>query len=239
MLPSRAASLGLLVALAAVAAPACSPPSADDAPATDEAPVAEEAAPDLPGGYDIRLDSERSDPGEFRIQPGEGENAPVRVTTGPAGIAWRPGDEVDRDGFRVRAAFVLHGAPVGYREAFGIFVGGRDLGTPDQEYTYLLVRGTGDFLIKRRLGETTETMVDWTAHPAVATVAEEGDSPRNVLSVEVGGGETRFLVNDAVVHRMPTPEARPHGIAGLRVNHRLDVEVASWVVEPLPDGAPS
>ena len=62
---------------------------------------------------------------------------------GPAGIAFRSGDQVLSGDFRIEATFAQFGAPVGYREAYGIFVGGRDLESPDQEYTYLLVRPTG------------------------------------------------------------------------------------------------
>ena len=120
------------------------------------------------------------------------------------------------------------GAPVGYREAYGIFVGGVDLSDEDQEYIYLLVRPTGDFLIKRRRGETLDVVVDWTPHEAVARVVAEGDEPENTLGIDVHGGDTWFLVNGVVVHGMPTPEARPYGIAGIRANHRLDVRVSGW-----------
>jgi hypothetical protein len=40
-------------------------------------------------GYTFRLDSERSDPGEFRLSEADGS---VRILTGPAGIAFRSGD---------------------------------------------------------------------------------------------------------------------------------------------------
>jgi hypothetical protein len=178
-------------------------------------------------GYELRLDSQRSDPAEFRVSE---EAEGLRVQTGPAGVAWRGEDESPTGSFTVRATFVQYGAPVGYREAYGVFVGGRDLLGPGVEYTYLLVRSTGDFLIKRRLGEDTETLVDWTAHPAVQRVEQEGDAPRNTLSVEVVGSETRFMVNGAEVHRMPTTEARPDGVAGIRANHRLDILVSDWTM---------
>lgn len=182
-----------------------------------------------PTAYDFRLDSQRSDPAEFRVSE---EPEGLRVQTGPAGVAWRKEDQIPSGSFTVLATFVQHGAPVGYREAYGVFVGGRDLLGADVEYTYLLVRSTGDFLIKRRLGEETETLVDWTAHAAVQRVVQEGDEPRNTLSVEVEGEETRFLVNGTEVHRMPTSQARPHGIAGIRANHRLDILVTDWTLGP-------
>ena len=65
-----------------------------------------------------------------------------------------------------------------------------------------------------------------------AGVVEEGDEPQNVLGISVGREETRFLVNGAVVHTMPTARVRPYGIGGVRVNHRLDVRVDDWVMAP-------
>ena len=187
--------------------------------------IAEDTSPAV--AYTVRLDSERSDPGDFQLVIG-GEG--LRILTGPAGIAYRPEDTVTNGAFHAEASFTQFSAPVGYREAYGIFVGGRELEAPDQEYTYLLVRGTGDFLIKRRLGDITEVIVDWTSHDAVARVSEDGNEPTNVLAVEVDGDEARFLVNEVVVHAMPAAQARPYGVAGLRANHRLDVAVNAWSV---------
>ena len=180
-----------------------------------------------PRSYSVRLDSESSDPGLFRLVE---DDAGIHIQTGPAGIAYRSQDVVHRGGFHVEATFVQYDAPIGYREAYGIFVGGLDLESPDLEYTYLLVRPTGDFLIKRRIGEITETFVDWTAHEAVQRVIEEGDEPRNTLSIDVLQGETTFLVNGIAVHALPTPRVRPYGVVGIRANHRLDVRVKDWLL---------
>jgi hypothetical protein len=186
---------------------------------------------ELPGGYLMRLDSERGDPAEFQL---ELEAEGVGIVTGPAGIAWRPTDVVASGDFRAEATFVQYEAPIGYREAYGVFVGGSDLQGPDQEYIYLLVRPTGDFLVKRRRGESTEVLVDWTPHEAVRRVVNEGDEPENTLTVEVLDGRTSFQVNGTEVHHMPAPEARPHGVAGIRANHRLDILVRNWALGAIP-----
>lgn len=177
--------------------------------------------------YAVRLDGEPSEAELFHLVE---DDDGIRVQTGPAGIAYRSSDIVRAGDFRAQGTFLQYDAPPGYREAYGIFAGGRDLEGPDLEYTYLLIRPTGDFLIKRRIGETTETMVDWTAHDAVASVRMEGDEPRNTLGIDVVGADTRFLINGVTVHTEPTGRARPHGIAGVRVNHRLDVRVDDWVL---------
>ena len=96
--------------------------------------------------YTVRLDSESSAIEEYHLVE---DDDGIRVQTGPAGIAYRSDDTAGSGDFRLQATFAQYDAPIGYREAFGLFLGGIDLDTPDHEYTYLLVRTTGDFLIKR------------------------------------------------------------------------------------------
>ncbi len=192
--------------------------------------------PLLPGGYRLRLDSNRVDPGQFVT-----EETPdgIRVTTGPGGIVWRPPDTVSVGDFRAEATFTLMGAPVAYREGYGVFVGGRNLDGPSPRYLYLMVRATGEYMVKRRVGQATETIVDWQPHASVLPVAEDGDTPTNVLAIEAVDGETLFLVNGTVAFRMPIEEAEPFGVAGLRVNHRLDLIVGRWTLGPPSPEAPT
>ncbi|NNM33944.1 MAG: hypothetical protein HKO53_12795, partial [Gemmatimonadetes bacterium] len=121
-------------------------PSGDVPPQEQEQGEEQEQAPLQPTGYQFRLDSERSDPAEFIVTQ---DSLGLRIRTGPAGIAWRPEDTTPTGSFYAGATFVQYEAPVGYREAYGVFVGGVDLDQEDQEYLYLLVRPTGDYLIKR------------------------------------------------------------------------------------------
>lgn len=178
--------------------------------------------------YAVRLDSESSDLAEFQLVE---DDDGIRIQTGPAGIAYREADAILTGDMHVQATFLQYDVPVGYREAYGIFVGGIDLAGPDLEYTYLLIRPTGDYLVKRRIGEVTETLVDWTPHPSVQSVAAEGDRPSNTLGIDVFGGDVHFVVNGDVVHREDTSRVRPFGIAGVRVNHRLDVRVDRWIMQ--------
>ena len=195
-------------------------------------PEATEAALAARPNYTVRLDSESSSIADFHVVE---DDDGVRIQTGPAGIAYRADDVVLTGDMNVQATFLQYDAPVGYREAYGLFLGGIDLGGEDPEYTYLLIRPTGDFLVKRRIGAITETLVDWTSHPAVRTVEAEGDRPLNVLGIDVFNGETHFVVNGDVVHSAPATRVRPYGIAGIRVNHRLDVRVDGWVLRETSD----
>lgn len=211
-----------LVAITAMAMAAC---SAEPPPATADPDSLTRAGP--LSSYEIRLDSESSDPALFQVAE---DDDGIRVQTGPAGIVYRASDALMSGDVHVQATFRQFDAPVGYREAYGIFVGGIDLANPDLEYSYLLIRPTGDYLIKRRIGSMTETLVEWTPHPSVQRVQREGDEPVNTLGIDVFDGETHFVVNGDVVHIEAASRIRPYGVAGVRVNHRLDVRVNDWVV---------
>lgn len=177
--------------------------------------------------FTVRLDDASATVADYHLVE---DDDGIRIQTGPAGIAYRSDDLVESGDFSLETTFLLYDAPVGYREAFGIFVGGRELDGPGQEYTYLLIRPTGDFLIKRRVGESTETIADWSAHTAVRAVTDDVAEPLNTLAIHVSEGEARFEVNGVVVHALDAARARPFGIAGVRVNHRLDVRVDNWVL---------
>lgn len=191
-----------------------------------------ETGPAARPNYAIRLDSESSDPALFQLVE---DDDGFRVQTGPAGIAYRSDDIVLTGDLHAQATFTQYDTPVGYREAYGIFVGGIDLEGTDLEYTYLLVRPTGDVLIKKRIGEITETLLDWTPHPAVHSVTAEGDQPINTLSIDVYQGEVHFVVNGDVVYVEQASRVRPYGVAGVRVNHRLDVRVDRWILRGISD----
>ena len=63
-------------------------------------------------------------------------------------------------------------------------------------------RQGGQFLVKKRLGSETPTVVDWTAHDAINDLDGQGRST-NTLAVEVGGNQVRFLVNGTEVATQP------------------------------------
>jgi hypothetical protein len=175
----------------------------------------------LPAGWQARTDKDAAlDNVRFEsMGPG------WHVTTGPAVILWRPGDQAQGD-FEASATLIQTKAPT-HPEAYGIFVGGQALQGPEQSYTYFLVRGDGKFLIKRRAGTTTTNVTEgWTENAAVVKANEAG-SQQNTLSIQRTGDRVRFLANGTEVHSAPAAEVAA-GQAGLRINHNLDVHVGSF-----------
>lgn len=176
----------------------------------------------LPEGWLMRLDRDSFTPDmvEFEVmEPG------WHVKTGrAAGIFWKAAAALHGD-YAVGATYHLFD-PADHPEAFGLFVGGSDLGGPDQQYLYFLVRQTGEYLIKRRTGSETPNLVGWTHHPAipVAPTGERGPTQYEV-AISVGAGEVSFMVNGETVHSLPVSEVGTNGVYGLRINHMLDVHV--------------
>jgi hypothetical protein len=152
------------------------------------------------------------------------------ITTGPAGIFYDPATTASGT-YRVEAVIHLFDTKGRNREAFGFFIGGRDLEGDGQAYTYFLIRNDRNFLIKQRKGADTLPVTDWTPSDAIVTW-ESGDSVKNVLAAEVGAQSVDFFVNGAKVATVPRAGLVTDGTIGLRVNHALNVHVSAITVTP-------
>ena len=122
--------------------------------------------------------------------------------------------------------------PATHPEGYGLFVGGADLQKDEQRYTYVLIRQDGKFLIKSRNGAATPTIVNWM--DAVPMREAKGELKRsNVLGIRAQGDTVHFLVNDREVHHASRADVNPDGIAGIRINHNLNVQVTTPVLKKM------
>lgn len=179
----------------------------------------------FPAGWQARLDKAdaKIDTVKFvTMEPG------FHVTTGPATILFNPAKTVKGE-YQAKATF--HQMKLSaHPEAYGLFVGGADLSGPNQRYTYFIIRQDGKYMLKRRTGADTKTLVDWTESPAVKKPDAQGRMT-NSLAVVAGKETVRFLVNGTEVAAQPRSQVDADGIAGLRVNHNLDVHVEGFDVQ--------
>jgi len=154
------------------------------------------------------------------------------VTTGPAVIVWTDANRATGT-YSVAGSFTQTKAP-SHPEAYGLMIGGQDLNADGQKYTYFLVRGDGSYLIKKRNGAETMAVTEgrggWTMSDAVHKQDDAGKAT-NELSIRVGGTDVAFMVNGTEVARLPKSQVDTDGIAGMRVNHNLDVHIGSFKVE--------
>ena len=205
------------VFLALVAAPA-----AAQIPVTKDAPA---YAP--PEGWTIRLDDKdraaRPAATNF-VTMGSG----FHVTSGPAALYYRAADQATGP-FTASAGFGQRKAPE-HPEAYGLFVGGKNLETPQQEYFYFLVRGDGKYFVAHRAGAEVHRIVPWTDHEAVNKQNPAGVAS-NVLAFDVTADSVHLLANQKRVKSFAKSEL--HGFSmdgqvGLRVNHGLDVHIGEF-----------
>ncbi|HWQ03102.1 MAG TPA: hypothetical protein VNL38_01355, partial [Candidatus Nitrosotenuis sp.] len=81
------------------------------------------------------------------------------------------------------------------------------------------------FLVKQRNGKTTADLIPWTAHPAITKHDGSDRTAKNILAVEVMKELVSFQVNGREVASLPRAKVAAEGIAGLRVNHHVNVHV--------------
>lgn len=202
---------------------------AADQTETSTARQSQEAA--FPEGWRVRTDGGETSPGSADLSRQDGA---LHVAPGPRAIYWDPENRAAAP-YRVRATFVQTEDP-GSPEAYGLFIGGRDLTSQDQDYLYFLVRKTGEFLVKHRAGSETHTLVEWTSHEAVEP-ADDAGRQENTLAIEAPGEGVRFLVNGQEVASLPSSDMlNTDGFTGFRINHRLDVVVRDFEVGSLEQG---
>lgn len=174
----------------------------------------------VPSGYTAVTDDSTAKLTSIRFAP-TGSN--WEVTTGPAHIVYAAKDTAS-GAYTASATFAQLEAPR-HPEAYGIFVGGRDLDKPTRSYTYFVVRGSGEFLVKTRDGAKTNDVVAWKANPAV-TKADSSGKATYRLAVRVAADSVHFMVNDKQVAAVKAGTVPTTGVAGLRINHNLHVLTA-------------
>lgn len=192
------------------------------------APLAAQA----PQGWMVRADRSTSatDPdaaGAIKfVTMGKGFHA----TNPQAAVYWNPANTAAGN-YTVKGTFKLM-KPSGHTNYYGLVFGGSDLAGPQQNYLYFLVAQDGTWLVKRRVGDaSTENVMAKTANAAVQKPGADGTST-NTLEVRVRGNNVDFVVNGTTVHTMPKTGqlAKTDGIAGIRVNHQLEVHIDDFAV---------
>lgn len=175
-------------------------------------------------GVTIGADPETSDIYFVNMKPG------WHITTGPRAIFWHPASSAEGS-FKAHTKIHLFD-PKGRNEAFGLFFGGQNLKEENQTYSYFLLRNSGEYLIKKRIGSETSLVKDWTKTDAMTTYTDTTQSSvPNTLSVEVGESSVSFFVNGTKVETLSKEQVDTEGYIGLRVNHRLNLHIEDFGVE--------
>lgn len=210
----RPATFAILLALGAAAALS----------AQDDPDRAVAGGGSMPAGWHARTDRNAPLTNVKFVKMGTGQH----VTLGPAAIFWRDADTASGT-FTVESKFSQPEQPR-HREGYGLFIGGRDLTGAGQQYTYFLIAGNGQFLVKRRLGSSTSVVSgSWAENPAIQKANEAGKA-ENTLSIQVAGGKASFRVNGTEVYATDAAGLDVQGIVGYRINHNLNLQLGPMAI---------
>jgi hypothetical protein len=181
----------------------------------------------LPAGWKARLDDANAKPDAVSVAE---EKDSITVTSGPAGIYYKPDMKAEKD-YQLTATFSQL-KPSVPPQPYGLFVAGADLDKDLPRYTALLIRADGKYRIVSRAGTQVTTIVDWTTASQMAD--PKGVKTSNMLAIRAMQGAVHFFVGEKEVHQMPRAKAGPDGIAGLRVGENLSVQANGLTVKKFP-----
>jgi hypothetical protein len=228
-------TLGVIAALAFAM-----PLAAQQAGAAHDPTNAAKGSGKLPDGWTARFDPSRPNAPAPKLEDvnfvtmGQG----YHFTSGPAAIYYNAKD-MGAGEYSVSATFSQRKS-VGH-EAYGIFIGGKNLQDSTQTYTYFVVkpcrsRGDcteagatlGEVLISQRSSNgRPAALMPTQHHDAVVTDDPKDGHATNKLMIHVAKDEVHFILNDKPIAAIPKSKiGNTDGQAGIRINHNIDVHVA-------------
>ena len=183
----------------------------------------------VPAGWNVKVDGNGNTSHVKVLDLGPGT---LHVTTGPAIVIW-PNESANMSGnYSFTATFTQTKAPM-HPEAYGIFIGGKNMDTPDAEYGYLIIRGDGKYSIKHRANaKDVHTVQDWT-DLAGMNVKDEAGEATNTVKFEAKSDSVRAFVNNKQVAAWGRQYWGASGVAGIRVNHQLDMHITDVKITPI------
>lgn len=187
-------------------------------------------AAQAPAGWKQRLDrsTSASDPDAAGTVKFVTMGSGFHATNPAAAVYWNPANTATGT-YTVKGSFKLV-KPSGHVNYYGLVFGGSALDGANQAYHYFIVGQDGTWMLKKREGDANApTVVPKTANAAVQKPGADGTSTNN-LEVRVQADKVDFVVNGTVVHSMPKAQLKTDGIAGIRVNHQLEVHIDGFAV---------
>jgi hypothetical protein len=155
----------------------------------------------------------------------QGGRVTIRNTASEGADLWREGSRALSGTYTVRATLRKLGGR--QHEGYGLIFGGSNLGTDSARYSYVMIRGDGGVLVKKRSGAATPVVRDW-ARAAAVHPDDAQSRAENVLEVAVGPREVAVRVNGTEVARVPAAGLFTSGMVGLRVSHQMQVDAQGF-----------
>lgn len=153
------------------------------------------------------------------------------LTSGPTSIVWTPKDVASGN-------FVLQGVLFSGRtgatipDGFGVFVGGKDMQTPNARYTEFLVKNDGQYGVFQHIGSRRVALVDWTTLAGITLHSGRRDeSVRNTFRVIVDDRNVTLVVNRTVATSFPRTLFQPDGVFGVRIGTKQQFQIEQLGLE--------
>jgi hypothetical protein len=192
----------------------------------------------LPDGWTARFDPPRPTAAIPKLEDvnvvtmGSG----LHFTSGPAAIYYNAKDMGSGE-YSVTATFSQRKSV--NHEAYGIFIGGKNLQDSTQSYTYFVIKPChsqcgkegitlGEVLISQRSSNGRPVAIVPLRHDdAVVTDDPKDGHATNKMTIHVAKDAVHFILNDKLVAEVPKSKiGNTDGQAGDRINHNIDVHVA-------------
>jgi hypothetical protein len=162
----------------------------------------------------------------------------LHVTTGPAVAYWNPANTASGD-YTVKASFTepkymnLNDHP----HPYGVFIGGNDMGTPNQSYLYCAAYGNGRFIVRGFGPQAFKMNGGGEANAAVHKAAGTGSPVSQDIALSVKGDKVQCAVNGTVVATYnkadvvgPGKLKSTDGVYGIRFSHNTEGTVSGLTV---------
>jgi hypothetical protein len=166
------------------------------------------------------------------------EGTGFRVTTGPAVDFWNP-KNVGKGDFTVSATFSepkfmnLNSHP----HPYGVFLGGNDMGTPQQSMLYCAAYGNGTYIVRGFGPDAFQMGGRRPDTNAAVHKAEVGQPVTQTIALSVKGDTVSCSINGTVVTSFPKSDVvaagklkSTDGVVGIRFAHNTDAVVTDFKV---------
>jgi len=172
-----------------------------------------------PDGWEVRAERFVAMPPGFHI------------TTSPSVLFYHPDARAEGAFEAVTEGFLFRGDSP---NAYGLFVGGRDLRADDATWTSFEIGHDGTWVVRSRAfrGDAHGFVVGDLAGPEPGPVAVPGDetTAKNVLAVVARPDSVEFRLNGETVSTLPRAELTVDGIVGFRVGADLNLHLVSLTI---------
>lgn len=183
-----------------------------------------------PAGWMVRSDSTSkvgSRDSVFLMNRGRG----YELVSGPASIVWNPKNTA-RGSYIVESTLFSGRQGTTFPEGFGVFIGGRNMQTPNAEFTEFLIRNDGFYAVLHHVGLKTVKLKDWTR---VAGINQHGgrrdESVRNTFRIIVDDQFVTMVVNRTLMTSVARADAKPDGEYGVRIGSKQLIQIETLGVE--------